>query len=221
MIQKQFAEWMIEHDKAATEAAYSTLPFDIGCTCHTCRNYIACIPNLPDEARDFFAQLGMDPAKPSEVYENTFEEGAVLYGGFYHLVGNYLSGDDVWQPVTENHEQQKYTAFYKITDGFEIGFTKHVSLVPDGFPQPALQMEIIFTLPWVLEEAYDAEIKEDAKSGNGTYLVEGMCIGLGIGVALGQFAFGELAIGVSIGMCLGLAVGVSIKKKRHKKNRRK
>ena len=217
MMQKQIAGWLIEYDKAATEAAYAALPLDIGCTCHTCRNFSAYIPTLPNEVRDFFAEFGIDPAKPSEVYENTFEDGKVLYGGFYNLVGNYLSGDDAWQPVSKNHEHQKTTEFYKIADGSEIGFTKNIALVPDGFPDSVVQMEISFTSPWVLDEAYDTEIKEDEKNGKGNYLAEGLCIGLGLGATLVQFVFGELAIGIGIGMCLGLAVGVSIKKKRHKK----
>jgi hypothetical protein len=78
-------------------------------------------------------------------------------------------------------------------------------------------MEINFTIPWVLEEAYDAEIKSDKKSENSTYLAEGMCIGLGLGAVLGQFVFGQMAFGVGIGMCLGLAVGACIKNRRHKR----
>jgi len=217
MIQRQIAGWLIEYDKTATEAAYSALPPDIGCTCHTCRNYSAYIPELPSAVRDFFAEFGIDPAKPPETYETIFEDGKVLYGGFYHLVGNYLSGDDAWQPVSKNHEHQKVTAFYKIADDFEIGFTEHVVLVPDGFTSPVVQMEISFALPWVLEEAYDTEIKEDEKSGNSSYIAEGLCVGLGFGMAIGQFVFDEMTTGMIIGMCLGLAVGVCIKKKRHKK----
>ena len=217
MIQKQIAGWLIEYDKTATKAAYSALSLDIGCTCHTCRNYCAYIPALPNEVSDFFVEFGIDPAKPSEVYENIFEDGKVFYGGFYHFVGNYLYGDDAWQPVSKNHEHQKVTEFYKIADDFEIGFTKSVALVPDGFPNPVVQMEIRFTLPWVLEEAYDTEIKEGEGNNTGNYLAEGLCIGLGIGAVMGQFVFNELATGMSIGMCLGLAVGGCIKKKRHNK----
>jgi len=41
-----------------------------------------------------------------------------------------------------------------IADGFRIGFTQHTALVPQRFPRPVLQMEIIFTLPWVLDAPY-------------------------------------------------------------------
>lgn len=153
--QKQIAGWQIVFDKAATEAAYSALPLDMGCDCSSCQNYRACVPNFPNDVYAFFEELGIELAKPSEVYtlQNGLEADTVFYGGFYHLVGSYLSGNDVWQPIAKNIKTQNATALYKIADGFEIGFTKNLDLVPDNFPLPALQMEINFTLPWVLKEA--------------------------------------------------------------------
>ena len=156
MTQKQIAGWIIEIDKDTTELAYAKLPLDIGCTCHTCRNYIAAISAFPNEVLEFFEEFGIDPAKPSEVYENKFENNKVLYGGFYHIVGDYISGDDIWQPVAKKHKHQKTTEFCKITDDFQIGFTHGVVLVPDKFPRPVLQMEISFNIPWVLDESYNS-----------------------------------------------------------------
>ena len=46
----------------------------------------------------------------------------------------------------------------------------------------------------------------------GTYLAEGLSIGMCLGIALGQLLFDNVATGLSIGMCLGLAIGMSIKK---------
>ena len=151
MIQKQIANWLVEFDHVATKAAYAALPLDMGCTCQICRNYCAYIPNLSDGVRNFFEDFGIDTAKPSEVYENVFEDDKVLYGGFYHLVGNYLSGDDIWKPIAKKHKYPQITEFYKITDDFKIGFTENISLVPKEFPRPVIQMEISFTIPWVLK----------------------------------------------------------------------
>ncbi|MCL2140578.1 MAG: hypothetical protein FWH42_02705, partial [Dehalococcoidia bacterium] len=97
----------------------------------------------------------IDLLKPSEVYENYFKNEKVFYGGFYHIVGNYLSGDDVWQPVTKDLSHQKATEMFHVANDFDIGFTHIVAVVPEGFPQPVLQMEVSFTLPWVLDESYN------------------------------------------------------------------
>ena len=155
MTTKTIAGWQIEFDKAETQAAYAKLPNDIGCSCHTCRNFKKAAPSLPVTVFSFFEELGIDLLKPSEVYENYYKDEQVFYGGFYHIVGNYLSGDDVWQPVTKDPSHQKTTEMFHVADDFDIGFTHNVAVVPEGFPQPVLQMEVSFTLPWVLDEPYN------------------------------------------------------------------
>mgnify|MGYP000937123149 CR=1 FL=1 len=85
----------------------------------------------------------------------TVENNIANMGGWYHIVGNYLEGDDVWQPVAPDHTQQKTTEMFTIADGFHIGFTHMVALVEEGFPHPVIQMEINFYVPWVLDEPYD------------------------------------------------------------------
>jgi hypothetical protein len=154
MTQKQIAGWLIELDKKATELAYAERPLGMSCSCHICRNYSAAISSFPSEVDAFFNELGIDIAKPSEIYECNFENNQILYGGFFHIVGSYLSGDDMWQPVAENDTAQKTIELFKITDGFHIGFTQGTALVPDNFPRPVLQMEIRFTAPWILDESY-------------------------------------------------------------------
>ena len=155
MIKRQIAGWLIEFNKDATEKAYAALPLDMGCTCNTCRNYSAAIPGCPDEVRTFFEELGVDLAKPAEVYDLGFEINPGLCGGFYHIVGNYLSGNDVLQPVTKDQCPKKEVEDFKIADGYQVGFTQNIALVPEGFPRPVLQMTIYFDLPWVLNEPYD------------------------------------------------------------------
>jgi general stress protein 26 len=149
--------WEIEYDKYTTQASYAGLPDDIGCTCHTCRNFIKAAPSLPKAVFAFFEELGIDLLKPSEIYENQYKDGRVMYGGFYHIVGNYLSGADVWQPVAKNHSHQNIVPMFHVADDFDIGFAHSVVVVPEGFPRPVLQMEVNFSLPWVLEEPYESE----------------------------------------------------------------
>jgi len=167
MTTKIVAGWQIEFDKEATRAAYAKLPNDIGCTCHTCRNFLKVAPTLPNAVFRFFGELGIDLLKPPEVYENYYKDGQVFYGGFYHIVGNYLSGDDVWQPVAQDPSHQVVTEMYHVADDFDIGFTHNVAVVPEGFPEPVLQMEVSFTLPWVLDEPYEQDENTNKRDNKG------------------------------------------------------
>jgi len=118
-------------------------------------------PSLLNAVFKFFEELGLDLLKPSEVYENGDHDGKLHYGGFYHIVGSYLSGEDVWQPVAKNLARQNSVKMFNVADGFDIGFTHKVALVPEGFPRPVLQMEVRFSLPWVLDEPYESGISLD------------------------------------------------------------
>ena len=161
--------WEIEFDKEATQKAYaqmSTAKYDCGCL--SCRNFNEAAPLFPAPVVDFFTNLGADVIKPAEVYDcGEFTEDHLLYYGLYHIVGNYLSGVDVWQPVAKKRlfrrrlqkDYQHYVAntetMHAITSGFEIGFTENLSMLADGFPTPALQMEIKFCVPWILDEPFN------------------------------------------------------------------
>lgn len=126
-------------------------------------------PSLPDEVFHFFEELGIDILKPSEVYENYYKDGQVFYGGFYHIVGNYLSGDDVWQPVSKDPSHQKITEMLHVAEDYDIGFTHNVAVVPEGFPEPILQMEVSFALPWVLDGPYEQTENKNKKRDNKSF----------------------------------------------------
>ncbi|MCL2053574.1 MAG: hypothetical protein FWG90_03910 [Oscillospiraceae bacterium] len=151
LIEKTFAGWRIEFDREATREAFTKLPVGSGCDCKTCRNFLKAVESFPKEVVDFFNELGVDLMKPSETYGSRgIQDINMQYGGWYHIVGKYLSGEDIWQPAKE----PKPVKWLDITDDFAIGFTRNKALVPNGFPEPVLQMEINFSVPWVLEEPY-------------------------------------------------------------------
>ena len=81
-------------DVEATRAYYAARPLPwVTCDCAGCRNFERAAAELPAAVRDFFCSLGIDPAKPAEVYVNcTLEDGTVWYGGFYHLCGTVVQG---------------------------------------------------------------------------------------------------------------------------------
>ena len=150
----RIGHWEIEHDKIATQNAYALLPTIVqNCNCISCRNYYNACMQFPNEVLDFFSSLGTDPAKAAEIYDcGVFENGKLQYGGFYHIMGNVLSGEDVWQPVGTNHNVQ--AEMLRLADDYEIGFSYATDLVDENFPRPVCQIEIAFRVPWVIAEPY-------------------------------------------------------------------
>lgn len=152
---KQIGNWLIEFDYEATKNAYTNIMQKTNCSCHTCRNYENAISAFPDEVHNFFNELGIDLSKPAEVYEFAFENSIVHMGGWYHIIGNYLEGDDAWQTIAPDHSHQKTTEMHALSDGFQVGFTHMVALIKEEFSHPVIQMEINFYVPWVLDETYN------------------------------------------------------------------
>lgn len=110
----------------------------IACACDGCRNYQKAAAAFPAAVRDFLESLGLAPEKPAEVYVNCAEaEGMRLsYGGFYHLCGVIRRGEGV----------------VRLAEGYRVWFRSECDLIADDFPRPAVQMEIDFHVPWVLDE---------------------------------------------------------------------
>ena len=44
---------------------------------------------------------------------------------------------------------QNNKIIYMVDGNFQIGFTRDIALVQEGFSKPILQIEVIFSLPWV------------------------------------------------------------------------
>ncbi len=130
------------------------------CGCQSCRNFENAVERLPDEAKCFFDFLGIDIAKPAEVYFCTVNaDGLLDYGGFYHLCGRLLSGESAWVIESRNKKatvsQWDTSKTYPVSKNLHVSFQEDCSLVEEGFPEPVLQMDIEAYLPWVLEEPND------------------------------------------------------------------
>lgn len=154
MKQIRLKNWIIEIDFEKTKTFYDSYHLITdGCDCIYCMNYVQAISHLPFEVLAFFKSFEIDPRKEGEIShycEN--DDGTHLYGGFYHIVGTLSSGPDVWVK-TDKEGSHAYldTNLYEL-DGFSFGFTYRLSLVPDGFPEPTLQIEFQGNIPWVISE---------------------------------------------------------------------
>ena len=98
----------------------------------------------------FFNELGNDIRKAVEIMVWCSENNgqALYYGGFYHICGELLSGENFWKDSGEINMSEVYS----ITEGYRVGFSRQTALLEENFPNPVIQMEIDFhNVPWVLE----------------------------------------------------------------------
>jgi hypothetical protein len=145
--QIKIGRWLIEVDREATQAAYLNEQPISACGCCYCENYVAacCAQQAHSPATlGLFQSLGITPEKEAEVYALNAnpERTHTYYGGFYHLVGRIIEPSD---------EPEGYTM---IDDQFEVTFTEQNDLLSAQFPRPALQMEFLGFIPWVLDEGH-------------------------------------------------------------------
>ena len=126
-------------DVGRTRAYYSRV-HGIGCDCAGCRNYEKAAALFPEAVKALMEEMGISPEKPAEVYINgaLCEGKSVSYGGFYHLCGT-MEGE---VPAPETI----------IAPGYAVWFRRECDLLDEAFPRPAIQMEIDFRVPWVLDE---------------------------------------------------------------------
>jgi len=144
--------WEIEYDREATKAAYARMGQDGYCECKSCRNYLANLPFLPEETRQFFDHFGIDPAKPYEISSAVPPppwEGPLNYQPvWYYCVGQFVSGPESKFCIMDDR--------YIVCENFEIAFSRQCNWPCEEIPkEQALQLSISIVLPWRLEETYN------------------------------------------------------------------
>lgn len=146
-------DWILEIDFERTCNFYKSCHvITDDCKCTDCLNYVGACALIPKKIRDLYVSFGIDPTKEGEVYNMVKnDDGTCLYGGFYHITGRIVEGPDCVVPfMSDENAQVRTFNLLPIIEGYKIGFTPGVSLVPPGFPLPVIQMEFMFTIPWVL-----------------------------------------------------------------------
>ena len=143
--------YLIEHDPARTRDFYATAS-DTLCDCSGCRNFRAAVSQMPEALRSFLEQFGIDLAKPAEMSVlNAIGRDELCYDGFYHLCGQLREGAEPFIQTGERSFQLDQR--YVITlDEVQLWFRPDCALMDPDFPRPAIQLEVIFNLPWVLVE---------------------------------------------------------------------
>jgi len=130
-------------DPDATASGYAAwIPQE--CDCTSCANYRANRHALFTTAcLAFFAQFGIDPIKPAEIYDVGPVEGStpgmIQYGGWFHFIGEIVRlGENV-----------------ALSPDLTVWFSRKIALAAASFTGPVVQLEIEARLPWVLEVPWE------------------------------------------------------------------
>lgn len=107
------------------------------CDCLGCKNYQLFAQDPGDKLDAFFSQFGL---KMANVIESTALESekkeTLSYYCFYHLCGEII------HEASEDH----------VDDNMQIRFKEEKDLMAENFPQPSLQMDLWFDVPWILAD---------------------------------------------------------------------
>lgn len=129
------------------------------CDCRDCRNYDKAILAAPEAVVTFLRSLGIDPRKPAEVFNVTGmpeADGTIWYNGWYHVCGTLVEcPETVTETVSENGSRSlsyRWELGYRPDPDYPFVLlpTKEINLLPEGFPTPAVELELDTHLPWVL-----------------------------------------------------------------------
>ena len=143
----EIGPWTISYDPQATRLAYAGVPLGgpEACGCDTCSNFSAARHYVyTPTVRTLLKRLGIDHRREAEVYHNgRMQTGTHLYGGWFHVVGGFERGEELWES----------DMVYQTIEGdgaFEIAFSPHRVLVPPAFRGlPLVQLEFQARAPWV------------------------------------------------------------------------
>ena len=153
----EFGNYILDIDVDKTREFYiHAQNITADCDCQGCRNYVKWAEELSAEPKYTLENMGVLLEKTPEVYVNcSNEDGTLYYGGFYHVCGKIVRGKNPWMTITENSRTFDEGTFVSLADGFRVSFTEDIDLLEENFPTPAIQMEILANIPFVLSERCD------------------------------------------------------------------
>ena len=149
-----FGNYTIDIDVEKTRQIYQRLPLITQrCDCDGCRNFEKAVDILPKAVRTFFDDLGVDLKRIVERYVNCKnKDGTLLYGGFCHVCGTLIQGENAWVNIFPNHSYYNPDLAYHLDDNFFLSFQEECLMVEEQFEAPMLQIEFEANIPWVLNK---------------------------------------------------------------------
>lgn len=138
-----FGDTLAEIDAEATRNYYAKYQYANSCVCLGCQNFRQWIKYCPQEITEQFQQFGIEDLNqiteiiPFGTRKEDYQlHNGMLYGGFYHVVGNIVK----WGQ----------NADLKLSKNFAVFIPEYTSPGLSDFPKPVLQIEIYAHIPWVL-----------------------------------------------------------------------
>ena len=144
--------YRLDIDVERTKAFYEQTEW-FGCGCAGCRNYEKAVSLLPDKVKAFFEQFGVDPGMPAEMSVlNAPDRKTILYNGFFYICGSLMEGNDPWIQTGSKSFRLKDDYQIHVGEDFSAHIIEERYLLVDTFPRPAVQLDVTFSLPWLLDE---------------------------------------------------------------------
>ena len=145
MTELQIGDQLIQYDREATAAIYSTLKSGGAekCGCIACKNFAAQRDDIyPASFRSLLQQLGIDPAKDGWVYDyGPLPNGRYLYGGWFYLIGELITAGERNVGVARS-----------APDSFEFFFTRSCPGHPSFRGKGAIAIDFTTPVKWILPE---------------------------------------------------------------------
>ena len=130
-----------------------TVNFNQYCNCDICLNFRLAINYFSQNIKKFFASLGIDMYKVCECYSNGIDKNnKILYGGFYHICGHFLEHKNIQDKKSKSMSHERGKTIFCLTSDFKIYFHEELALLETNFPLPAIQLEFLATIPWILQK---------------------------------------------------------------------
>ena len=145
--------YKLDVDVERTGGFYEAVGPALDCDCAGCRNYEKAIAALPEPICQFLRQFGLQPEKPIEVAVcYAPDKQQIVYNVFFHICGQILEEVDPWLPAWPKKSKPNMERLVRVTEECGAHLDSDCVMLDGDFPRPAIQLDITFNLPWVLDE---------------------------------------------------------------------
>lgn len=145
---------VVDINVEATRSYYAQVDRINDCSCSGCVNYRQYTKECNNKIKDFFTGIGIDDMNfiteiiPLDVTRDVYEQDHCIdYMGFYHVKGEIIENKK-----SLSQQECIQDKWEKIDENFYVTIHNEITLLPDGFPTPCLQVEIFAHFPWVADE---------------------------------------------------------------------
>ncbi|PGM56932.1 hypothetical protein [Bacillus sp. AFS053548] len=145
MLQKiRLGKWLIEVDIDRTREFFNK-EMEV-CNCLYCKNYLVATEYFKPTVNDIFEKFGINLVKPAHLSVFPTEiKTRRLYLGNYYFVGRVLEGE-----LCSNSNFNKMNTIE--IENFIFGFSEELEFLPEGLPDPVLQISFVANILWILKE---------------------------------------------------------------------